>query len=246
MMTQQVRLNRLVNTFIPEDVDMETGFDPAAFAARGEGDLFHYEIENVTLKRGERGHFPLFTVQVPYESVYTCRIRESQVTVSGHGETAPEDVWHALRLGNTSEQPWTTAPATVTKDGEFLGQGTLYFTSLGSRTLLRFAKALDVRVTASERETARERNVTHRNSRAWDRVTAEGMVRVSNLKPVPVTLLVHRTVTGGLVTNPHDAVQTLSASGITAINPTSDLSWEITLQPRETKTLLYTYECYVR
>lgn len=246
VMTQQVRLQTLSNTFIPEDVDMETGFDPAAFAARGGGDLFHYEIENVTLKRGERGHFPLFTAEVPYESVYTCHIRESQNTVGGHGETEPEDVWHALRIGNTSQQPWTTAPATVTKDGSFLGQGTMYFTSLGSRTLLRFAKALDVRVTAAERETARERNVRHLDNRAWDLVTAEGTVRVSNLKPVPVTILVHRTVTGEVVANPDDAEQTLSASGITAINPTSNLTWEVTVQPREAKTLTYTYNRYVR
>lgn len=225
--------------------DMRADFDPAAFAGSGDSDLFFYELGNVNLKRGERGYFPLFTTEVSYESVYECRISQSQQATGDRGEEFSEDVWHALRLSNNSKQPWTTAPATVTRDGLLLGQDTLYFTSLGSRTLLRFTKALDVRASSMEKELERQRNVPHRGT-TWDLVTAEGKISLINLKPVEVTVVVQRTVEGEVIANPQEAALSLAQSGITAANPTANLSWDVGIKPREMAQLTYTYKRYVR
>ncbi|NLB54603.1 MAG: hypothetical protein GX811_02340, partial [Lentisphaerae bacterium] len=161
------------------------------------------------------------------------------------GEEFFTDVWHALRLSNNSKQPWTTAPAIVTKDGLILGQDTLYFTSLGAQTLLRFTKALDLRAVTSERETDRQRNVPHRDSR-WDLVTAEGKITLTNLKAVEVAVFVQIPVEGEIVDNPQNASVSLSHSGITAVNPTVNLSWDIKIPIREKIELNYTYKRYVR
>ncbi|MCX7008940.1 MAG: hypothetical protein NTY53_17125, partial [Kiritimatiellaeota bacterium] len=225
--------------------DMRADFDPAAYAGRGDSDLFFYELKQVNLKRGERGYFPLFTTEVPYESVYDCRINSSQPAPGSRGEAFSEDVWHVLRLSNNSKQPWTTAPAMVTRDGLILGQDTMYYTSLGSRTLLRFTKALDVRASSTEKELERQRNVPYRDA-TWDLVTAEGKISLVNLKPVEVTVIVQRTVEGEIITNVQNAELSLAQSGITAVNPTSNLSWEVKMKPRETVGMSYTYKRYVR
>ena len=240
-MSQQAVIS---NGYPSDGRDMRADFDPAAFAGRGDSDLFFYELTNVSLKRGERGYFPLFTAEVPYESVYDCRISESQPAPGSRGEEFSEDVWHALRLSNDSKQPWTTAPAIVTREGLILGQDTLYFTSLGSRTLLRFTKALDVRASSTEKEVERQHNAPHWGT-TWDLVTAEGKITLINLKPVEVTVVVHRTVEGEIITNPQKAEMSLAQSGITAANPTCDLSWELHIKPRDTAELLYTYKRYV-
>ncbi len=220
-------------------------FDPDSFAERGDADLFFYSLKNVNLKRGERGYYPLFTTEVPYESIYDCHIGDAQQNERNRGETLAEDVWHALRLSNTSKTPWTTAPALVTRDGMIMGQDTLYYTSLGSQSLLRFSKALDVRVSSVERETERERNVRYRNT-TWNLVTVDGAINLVNLKPVEVTVIVRRTVEGEITANPLDATLTLPRAGITSVNPTSDLTWEVKIQPRETAELTYTFQRYVR
>jgi hypothetical protein len=233
------------NIGLSDGHDMRADFDPAAFAGRGDSDLFFYELGEVNLKRGERGYFPLFTTEASYESVYDCRISQSQQAAGDRGEEFSEDVWHALRLSNNSKQPWTTAPATVTKDGLLLGQDTLYFTSLGSRTLLRFTKALDVRASSTEKELERQRNVPHRGT-TWDLVTAEGKISLINLKSVEVNVVIQRTVEGEIIANPEEAALSLAQSGITAANPTANLSWDVRIKPRETAQLTYTYKRYVR
>lgn len=233
------------NVGLDEGRDMPSDFDPAAFASRGDSDLFFYELGDVNLKRGDRGYFPLFTTDVPYESVYDCRISPPQQTSGDRGDGFSEDVWHALRLSNNSKQPWTTAPATVTRDGLLLGQDTLYFTSLGGRTLLRFTKALDLRASSTEKELDRQRNVSYRGT-TWDLVTAEGKISLVNLKPVDVTVVVQHTVEGEIVANPQEAALSLTQSGITADNPTANLSWDIKIKPREAAQLTYTYKRYVR
>ncbi|MCC5846358.1 MAG: hypothetical protein JJU05_19080 [Verrucomicrobia bacterium] len=234
-----------MNVLQPGSGGVLADFDPDSFAERGDSDLFFYSLENVNLKRGERGYYPLFTSEVPYESVYDCHISDTQQNERNRGETFAEDVWHALRLSNTSKMPWTTAPALVMRNGMIMGQDTLYYTSLGGQTLLRFSKALDVRVSSVEREIERERNVRYRNS-TWNLVTVEGTISLVNLKPVAVTVTVRRTVEGEITLNPFDAGLTVPRSGITAVNPTSDLTWEVNIPPRETAELSYTFQRYVR
>lgn len=234
----------MMNVAMQDDQGMGVSFDPSAFAERGDADLFFYDLPDVHLRRGDRAYYPLFTADVPYESVYECRIDPAQQDTGQRGEAFAVDVWHALRLDNTTPQPWTTAPAIVTRDGLILGQDTLYFTSLGGRTLLRFTKALDVRASSLEQERTRER-VPYRGSH-WDLVTAEETIRLANLKPVAVTVLVRRTVVGDIVENPQEADLSLVQAGITAVNPTTNLAWEVRIPPRQTAELAYTYKRYVR
>ena len=55
-------------------------------------------------------------MSAPYEHIYQWEIPDS-MNVDDRGyrlnqQSAPENqVWHVLRLENTSQQPWTTAPA---------------------------------------------------------------------------------------------------------------------------------------
>ncbi|MBZ0254949.1 hypothetical protein K8I31_02735, partial [bacterium] len=44
---------------------------PQALQGEAEEDLFFYPLEDVTLKKGERGYFPLFAAEAPYEHLYT-------------------------------------------------------------------------------------------------------------------------------------------------------------------------------
>ena len=65
---------------------------------------------------------------------------------------SPQVVWHALELTNTTEQPWTTAPAMTMKDGRVLGQSTLTFTPPEGASRLRITQAVSIKAEQAELE----------------------------------------------------------------------------------------------
>lgn len=88
-------------------------------------DLYFYQVKAVTLKKGERGYFPMFTAQVPYEHIYTWVIADPVDQADRYNPRQgefPQIVWHSLRLSNSTAQPWTTAPGMTMQNGRILGQ----------------------------------------------------------------------------------------------------------------------------
>ena len=84
-------------------------------------DLFLYPVNNVQLKKGEAGYYPLFTESVPFKHIYLWKIadyvdEEERYYYDRRRDEKrerEEDVWHCLRMENNTKVPWTTAPAAV-------------------------------------------------------------------------------------------------------------------------------------
>src|SRR5262249_4046857 len=106
-------------------------FPTAALEGQAREDLFFYEQKGVTLRKGERGYYTLFTGAVPYQHVYEWKIgdtldeQERQRGSEPNDPPKTEEVWHGVRLANTGGMPWTTAPALTVQDGPALGQDLL-------------------------------------------------------------------------------------------------------------------------
>lgn len=214
-------------------------------------DLFFYPLEHVTLRAGDTGYYPLFTISVPYVQVYQWTITDyiDQADRYNPQPTTPDSreiVWHSVRLTNTSQVPWTTAPAETVKNGQILGQDTLNYTPPKAEETLRITQAVNVRAEQRELETAREVDAVRLYGVHFDRVTVTGTLRVSNYKADPITLEVKKTVSGKVTsTTPTAKVRTL-ASGIARMNATQELTWIIALKPGQKQEITYTYQALIR
>lgn len=207
--------------------------DPVA--GEGAEDLYFYQIPDVTLAKGERGYFPLLSADVPAcPHVYTWEIADY---VDQHGRynsqpnEAPQVVWHSIELTNTTEQPWTTAPAMTVKGGRVLGQDTMHFVPPGGSTLLRITQAISVDAQHNELEVERERGAAKFHGSTYDKVTIEGKLKITNHKAEPVTVRITKTITGEVVTAEADPQVVKLASGLRGVNPRSRLTWEVEVQP---------------
>lgn len=209
------------------------------------GDLFFYELEDVALGRGERGMYPLFTVEAPYYHVYEWTI-EDTIHQRGGPSRAEEEIWHSLRLTNDSEVPWTTAPAMTMEDGRLLGQDTLEYTAAGAETTLRITRAADVIGEQVEYEASRNRNAANILGRAYDQVVVRGELRITNHKAEPVRLEITKLLQGEVLQNPDEAEVASLAERLQEVNPRRRLTWKPTLPPGETSTISYHYQLYSR
>lgn len=221
-----------------------------------EEDLFLYSRKNVTLARGERASYNVFSDAVNYEHIYEWNL-EDQPRVDGFGNaqnnsnaaadrSAKDNVWHALRLKDTTKFPWTSAPAMVISGTKPLAQDTLPYTPKGATSSLKLTVATDVRASHEENEVERQRDLQRRNNRNYDQVTIEGTLTIKNYKSKEIRLFIADRVRGNVESQTDEGKATKLAEAIAADNPLSRLTWEVTLKAGEEKIIKYRYKVWLR
>jgi hypothetical protein len=159
---------------------------------------------------------------------------------STRASAKPEDlVWHVLRLKNTGQQPWTTAPAFALNGALPVAQDTLAYTPPGGRSILKLTVATDVRAEQSQTEAAR-RQVTLA-PRFYDEVTVDGKLRLTNWKGTEIAMLVRKSLVGEVLASP-DGKVSKAARNLTAVNSASEIEWEFKLAAGQTRELTYQYK----
>jgi hypothetical protein len=227
------------------------------------GDLFFYTKQNLTLKRGERGMYMLFQSEAPYKEIYTWLVDDdTEDNVEYRFPSGdPGEVWHSVRFRNTSGQPLTTSAATTMKNGQILGQDMIVYTPAGAEAEVRITKALDIRVEKNEEEVRREPGVIKekiylgldRNGQRmydekplFDRLYIKGTLVMRNQKPEKVTVKVAKSLTGEVSVASHEAKIVKLAKGIKDTNPTSQITWQVDVDPGKTLDLTYEFSMLVR
>jgi hypothetical protein len=228
--------------------DFMQGFTPSGVEGVQAEDLFFYRQPNVTMKRGDRGYYVLFRTRSPFEPVHTWEIGDLILGDSTYRPQpeSPQEVWHTIKFRNSGNHPWTTAPATVFKDGQIIGQDTMKYTPVGGEATVRLSKALNVQVDASEEETERQRNALTVQHQTYDRVTLQGTLVAHNLKPEPVKLVIGKDLTGEVLNAEGNPKITKIARGLRQVNPRGRIEWTENLKPGERRTLTYRYTVFIR
>lgn len=226
----------------------------AAEAGKVAEDLFLYPVENVHLKKRQVGYLPLFTESVPYKHIYQWKIpdyinEEERYSYDRRQEQErepDEEIWHCLRMENTTKVPWTTAPAETVKEGLILGQDTLKYTPAKGETTLRITRAMSVKAEQLELETERKRDAAQLYGYHYDLITVDGKLSVTNFQQKAITLEITKTLSGEVKSSqPKAKIETL-ARGLRRMNAVKKLTWTIQLKPGEQKQLSYVYDVYVR
>jgi hypothetical protein len=221
------------------------------WSAMPEEDLFFYEKTGVNLKKGERAYYHIFSEEVDCKHIYEWRVpNTTEVDARGYrnsqNEETPEQVWHSLKLTNSTNQPWTTAPAFAIKADKPISQDIINYTPKGATTNLKLTVATDIKTNRQEQEVERQRDIKlYRYS--YDLVTVEGKLFVKNHKNKDVTMEITKTLTGEVLEASHSPEITKIAAGIKfkGVNNESVITWNFPLKSGEERELTYKYQVYV-
>ena len=247
---------KAISTISSEAIGFNTTIEELAGAP--EEDLFLYSRSGVTLARGERGTYNVFSDNVAYEHLYEWEVQD-QPRVDGFGNVLQPNaypgtsdsaristIWHSIRLKNSSKFPWTSAPALVISGTNPVSQDTLPYTPKGASSNLRITIATDLRSSQEERETSRQPNIERRRGYNYDLVTVEGKLTVKNFKTKEVRLSIGKTLRGEVEFLSDEGKAVKLGEAIQADNPLSRLTWEITLKPGAEKLITYRYKVWLR
>ncbi|MBI4613205.1 MAG: hypothetical protein HY720_06300 [Planctomycetes bacterium] len=231
----------------------ETGLATATsrgFEGEAAEDMFFSKLGEVSLDKGSRGNYPLFAAEVPCEQIFRWEIadylNQQGYYQSREDEDRPEEVWHSLRLTNTTASPWTTAPATVTKGGAVLGQDVCFYTASGGKTLVKVTKALNIQAEEQEHEVNRKQQAEQLYGYYYDLVTIEGTLYLCSYKNHDVVAEIAKTLSGELIEAGENPEVVKLGRGLHQVNPVNRLNWRLTLPSAKEVRIVYKYEVLVR
>jgi len=186
-------------------------------------DLFVFNVQHVTLKKGERMVLPIAEFTLPYKDIFTLELpfappREVRSNLNSDQQrelarlfNAPK-VMHKLRLTNNSKYPLTTAPALIIRDGHILAQGMMTYTSTGANVDLPITTAVDFQIKKNDVETKRTPDAVRENGNSYSRIDLAGKIAITSHRSQSAQLEIPRYVLGAADRADHEGkVEKLNA-----------------------------------
>lgn len=229
----------------------DTTYSAANLPGESNEDLFFYKQQNVTLKKGERGRYTVFSVKVPYTHQYQWDVPDMRgIDEMGRMQSVdaskkPEDqVWHVLKIENTSPTPWTTASAFVVNGAMPVAQDVLKYTPPKGSNTLRLTVATDVLAEQTQTEVLRK-SITNGVYADYDVIEVEGILTIKSMKSDEISMIVNKYIMGTVTNADSYGKVERNAARLSAVNPQSKVSWNFQLAPGVEKKLTYHYKTYI-
>jgi hypothetical protein len=178
-------------------------------------DLFLFQVKHLSLKKGQRTVLPVAEWTVDYKDVYVLdvpiapppevmRSFESAQQAEVARQLRAPRVEHRVRLTNSTEAPFTTAPALVVANDRVVAQGMMNYTAPGATFDLDLTAAVDVNVRKSDEETRRIPDAATWNREKFVRIEMAGKITLTNYSKQSLEIEVRRHVLGNVDSADHD------------------------------------------
>ena len=102
-----------------------------------------------------------------------------------------------------------------------------------------------MRTLSGEQEDEGERIVVNFGGREFRKVKVKGEVMIANSRNESVDMVIRRRFSGQLQEAEGSPASSLREEGVYSVNRRNELTWRMTLQPGEQRTLTYRYEVLV-
>jgi len=192
-----------------------------------------YTKEDLTLRRGEKAIITLFRRTIRYSHIYRW--------------SPPKQMEHLLVLHNDTDTAWTTGPCLAVSDERPLSEDLLKYTPKGGNGELPVTTAINVAHEKTEREIDRQLKAHTPSDRVYlDLVTLEGTLKLRNFENRQVTIVVGNRIPGKATKAAEKGTIAIDSSKLQLLERACTISWTVTLEPGEEKTLVYEYERYVK
>ncbi len=203
-----------------------------AFSETGGTDYTVYTKHDLTVRRGEKAIVTLFTRQIKYGHVYRW--------------SPPERMRHFFTLQNDTPTAWTTGPALTISGKNPLSEQMLLYTPRGGQCEVEVTTAINVAHAKTETEDGRLLKAHEPYPHSFlDLVTLKGKLELKNFEDTETSIIIDAVVPGKPVDASDDGMLLINPLKLRLEDREGIVRWNLTLAPKEKKTIAYTYERYV-
>ena len=233
---------------VPDTID-HIGYDPTdnSLIVRGSNeemvnapseqleDLFFYDLEKVSLKKGSRSYQYLYQFETPYKRTYSW------------DGTKGSPIFNKIKFKNGTGKPISTAAASMFKKGEVVGQGMMNYTAANTEAELTVSRSLDFRTDANTELVDRAIGAVKdkKGVAVMDLITYDTELEVENPKEEAVSFQIKLFESGEIVTTEPKAEIEVRKTGIRGQNPMNTLKWDFKLEAGKTSKFTIRHKVYV-
>ena len=222
-----------------------------SYSTSGEktNDLYMYKLGKISLAKNVKTSLPIFAATVSYEDIYEVKlvdyIRYAENRSVTNDPDKRFDVFHSLKLTNSSGNPLTTAPVFVQDEKlQPLAQDQVNYTPVNGKVTVQLAKSPDVVVKNNEEEVLKSDKTQKINGTVYNKVTIKGSISIENLQSKEINLNTSKYLSG-TITETSDNGKVVRSVRYSGVNPASEASWEVKLAAGEKKLITYMYDVMV-
>ena len=233
---------------VPDTID-HIGYDPTdnSLIVRGSNeemvnapseqleDLFFYDLEKVSLKKGSRSYQYLYQFETPYKRTYSW------------DGTKGSPIFNKIKFKNGTGKPISTAAASMFKKGEVVGQGMMNYTAANTEAELTVSRSLDFRTDANTELVDRAIGAVKdkKGVAVMDLITYDTELEVENPKEEAVSFQIKLFESGEIVKTEPKAEIEVRKTGIRGQNPMNTLKWDFKLEAGKTSKFTIRHKVYV-
>ena len=213
-----------------------------------------YKLKQVNLEKGARAHFPVFSTDIKIKHLYETVLPESNLNNHQYRGTEYSfnekisDVFHTIEYTNTTKYPFTHGSVMIInkKDRKPVSQSGLKYTPSGLKGYLKVTKAPDISVKEKENlvkiEKEKVKRYRHDN---YKLITIKSKIKITNTKRKNINFILRKTLEGEVISSntKHEKNTKALANNI---NRSESICFDMELKAGEVKTIVYTYNAYVR
>lgn len=228
-------------------------------------DLYFYTLKNISLDKGGRAQFPLFTNKIKINHFYRCDlppspfdnnyVLNSVTTTDVEMEKGPIEmetplsVKHYIDIYNNSENPFTSGPVLMLAQGNgtnALAQDVLPFIPRGSQAPVLITSSPDIIVKEREGITHVKSKDKKKDGYDYALVTISGTIEVHNTKSKNIDIRLKKILAGKMLKAnvKYNTIITNSNNG--ANNGKQEVSFTTSLKASEKATISYSYQTHFR
>jgi hypothetical protein len=213
------------------DLSKSVGNLPSLGATAGT-DYTVYTKEKMTLRKGEKAIVTLFVRKIHFGHIYRWDTNDVMK--------------HFLVLDNDTDTAWTTGPYLAISEGRPLSEDLLKYTPKGGKCEIPVTQAINIAHSETKSEIDRQLKAhTPRSGYFLDLVILQGEIKLRNFEKDTVDIVVTTAVSGKPQSASDEGVMRQDHTKLQLTDRAGTITWQIALEPGETKTLTYTYEQYV-
>lgn len=203
---------------------------PGAPPIQESGELQYYTKPNFSLRPGERAMTTIFESEVPVTPFFEWHADSDQVD-------------YIIKIRNTTGNPFTVGPVFVIEDMRPVGQTVMKYTANGDEAELRMARAVGIKVEASQTEVSRGEPITVGETR-YVPITMKGTLTIENFRNRDAQVRVSRTAFGRVIEVMNGGKVKDTQVQTNTPNSRNVLEWMVVAPGGKKTELSYTYETF--
>lgn len=229
------------------DYEEENNYQPNLGGGQKAEDLFFYQSQSVSLKKGDRGLYEILDLKTSYTHLYEADLTS---TPFGEGNDKIYLPKHYIVVENTSKVAWTTGTILLTKEinnmATPVSQDKLNYTPVGGKAKITLTQSSDVNVKYTEKEIARSSGNKEKDGYVYETATIEVNVEVRSYKSDDIQLKVTNILTGEAIKCSREWKTSKQVNYYQSYNPNTSVEWEIPLKSGSLETFTYQYQQKIR